>query len=223
MNAVNHSATIRGRKPVAGNLRVSQAGMTLIEVMVSVSILVVVIGAIFGLATALGDAATTQFAKTNASDEARKGMLYVVRDLRQSADFSISGLPAASITYRMATDLDGNGTAVDVGGNLELDAARTITRDLEDLNGDGFGETQLVRIDGATVQVLANGLAGDEDTNGNGELDTGEDTNNNGVLDRGIWFERIGGSIQIALQTRGRNRQGHELMSNMSTVVVPRN
>lgn len=199
------------------------SGMTLLEVMIAVAILTVVMGILFGLATAIGDTAAVQESQTAAYDEARKGMLLMVRDLRQASALSLSGMPGATVTYQVAMDLDGNGVGVDVGGDLELSPARTIERDVDDLNADGLTETQLVLSSGDTCMVLANNVAEDEDLNQNGTLDTGEDANGNGQLDRGIWFESSGNAVEVTVQTFGRTRRGHLLLTSLRSTVYPRN
>lgn len=201
----------------------SNLGATLLELMVAISIMTVVMGALFGLAMSVGDTSRVQEAKMDTFDQARKGILYAVRDLRQSRAFGLSDLPAGMVTYRVATDLDGNGSAVNVSGNIELSAERTLTRDFDDLNADGFAESQLVLSNGDAVMVLANNLLPDEDTNGNGELEPEEDLNGNGVLDHGLWFERAGNAVRVHVQSFGKSRQGHVLSTNMSMTVVPRN
>lgn len=198
-------------------------GMTLLEVMVAVSILTIVMGTLFGLSISLGDTAQVQGAKITSSDEARRGMISATRELRQSANSSVTGLPGATITYRVAVDLDGNGSAVDVGSNIELSAVRTIGRDLTDANGDGVRGTQLVMTTGGTVQVLANNLLQDEDTNGNGVLDPGEDRNLNGRLDHGVWFERTGSSVRVTIETESQSRQGRLIETRLTETVFPRN
>ncbi|NIA14952.1 MAG: prepilin-type N-terminal cleavage/methylation domain-containing protein [Nitrospiraceae bacterium] len=198
-------------------------GVTLIELIIAISIMSIVMGVLFGLAISVGDTSRVQEEKMDAFDQARKGILYAARDLRQARGFGISELPADTVTYRVATDLDGNGSAVDVSGNIELSVERTITRDFDDLNGDGIGESQLVLSNGNTVMVLANNLLPDEDINQNGELEPEEDLNGNGVLDRGVWFERVGSAVRVQVQAFGQSRQGHVLSTSMSTMVVPRN
>jgi prepilin-type N-terminal cleavage/methylation domain-containing protein len=198
-------------------------GMTLIEVMIAVSILTIVIAVLFGLSTGMSDTAQVQGAKITSSDQARKAMIYATRDLRQAARSSISGLPGSSISYRVATDLDGNGSAVDVGGHIELSAIRQIQRDSTDANGDGFTGSQLVLKIGEVTQVLANNLSDDEDINGNGILDLGEDKNGNGRLDHGVWFERDGSGIRVTIQSEGHSRQGHVIQSQLTETVSPRN
>lgn len=203
--------------------RMSACGMTLLETMFAVSIMTIVVGTLMALGTVLGDTARVQEEKTAAFDEARRALTYMVRDLRQAARSSLSDLPFSDITYQVAADLDGNGSAVDMGGSLELTALRTIARDVEDLNGDGLTDSQLVLAHGDTVMVLCNRLMTDEDINENGELDDGEDANDNGEFDRGIWFEQVGGSVMVGLQTYGRSRQGHLLTTSVTATVYPRN
>ena len=215
--------TIEGRLVRCLRGGASTAGMTLLEVVFAVAILTVVMAVLFGLALSLGDTARVQEAKTTTFDQARKGMTYMVSDLRQAENFTLSPLPAETLTYRIATDVDGNGTAVDMGMNLELSRPRVITRDEKDLNGDGITLSQLVLWNGDSAMVLANDVMPYEDLNDNGQLDAGEDTNNNGALDPGIWFERTGSGVRITLQTLGRSRRGHIIQSGMQTTVVPRN
>ncbi len=197
--------------------------MTLLEVMVAVTILTIVMGALFSLSIGLGDTAGVQQVKAASSDETRRAMLTLTRELRQAGNASITGMPGASITYRVATDLDGNGTAVDASGFLELSAVRTIQRDTTDLNHDGQTTSQLILKEGDTVQVLANNLLDDEDANQNKVLDAGEDTNGNGQLDHGVWFQRSGNTVQVSIQTHGETRRGYDLMSSMAESLQPRN
>jgi len=184
--------------------------MTLLEVMVATGILSVVIAVVFSLALSTGDTARVQHARTTAHDEARRALQSVVRELRQAARSSISALPASVITYRAATDLDGNGTAVDVGCTLELSAPRTITPDYDDANGDGVLKDQLVLINGETVSVLANGLFAQRGDEATGSSD-------------GIWFESQGDGLRITVTTFQRSRKGLPIPATLSEFVAPRN
>lgn len=201
----------------------NRSGMTLMEVMVATAILTIVLAAIYGLAVSVGEAASVQHGKLTAHDEARHGVQILIRELRQAAASTLSDLPAGEVTYRIAIDADGNGVAVDIGGNLELSGPRTISRDHEDINGDGLTGDQLVMINDDMARVLANGLIEDEDTNGNGVLDTGEDTNENQRLDHGVWFEPWGDGLRVTVQTLRRTQRGHPLPADMNEVVIPRN
>jgi len=201
----------------------NRKGMTLIEVMMAVSILTVVLGALFTMSTSLTDTAQVQQGLANAHDQARKGLQIIVKDLRQAANFSFTHMPAQAILYRVAYDEDGNGTAVDVGGNLELSTPRILFRDYIDLNQDGILQDQLIMIGGNSIRVLAKNLAPDEDVNFDGVLNPGEDLNGNGRLDHGIWFERSGSGIRVTIDVQWTSRRGRPLIASLSEVVVPRN
>lgn len=199
-----------------------RAGVTLLEMMVVIALIAIVIGMLSGMAIALGDTARVQNVRVTAADEARRAMQVIAQEVRQAAKSTLSNLPASSLTYCVAVDSDGNGYAVDVGGDLELSAQRTIERDTADANGDGVTGTQLILRQGGQVRVLANQVLADEDANGNGALDLGEDANGNGVLDRGVWFERAGNAIRVTVQMSGRTRKG-TLSSSLTETVLPRN
>lgn len=211
-------STVIGNRVWRGN-----AGMTLVEIMMATFILTMVMGILFSLAIGLGDTAAMQDARITTGDEARAAMMGIARDLRQAANSSITGIPGKSISYRVATDADGNGSAVDVGSNIELSSIRTIQRDLADANGDGVRGGQIVRIVDGTATVLANDVIDDEDTNANGILEGGEDANGNGQLDRGLWFERDGSSIRITIDTQNVSRRGHHILTRLTETVFPRN
>lgn len=199
------------------------SGFTLLEILLAVSIMVIVIGSLSGMAIGLGDTARVQGIKTDSGYQARRGMIYIVRDLRHSALSTVVGPPGATINYRVAEDLDGNGTAVDISGDLELSPVRTIGRDLADLNGDGLTGTQVILQTEDGIEVMATDVLPNEDLNNNGVLDTGEDINGNGILDRGIWFERNGSLIEVTIQAGATTRRGRIITFNLTEVVRPRN
>jgi prepilin-type N-terminal cleavage/methylation domain-containing protein len=205
-------------------------GFTLLEMMVSIAVLSAVSVLLLVLSTNLAQSSQIQGAKVTTTDEARSAMLFLAKELRQSAAQSMGAavLPGTTLTYQIATDADGNGSAVDVGCDLELSATRTLSRDFEDANSDGLTLTQLIMTEdlpaGPRVRVIANGLLLNEDTNGNATLDTGEDANANGRLDRGLWFERTGRSIRVTVQTqRNASAQGLPITSGLVETVFPRN
>ncbi|MDX9972108.1 MAG: prepilin-type N-terminal cleavage/methylation domain-containing protein [FCB group bacterium] len=200
-------------------------GFTLLEVMVSVAILGIVMGMLFALSQTLNRTAMGQDAKITAQDEARQGLELIVNQLRQAASASLAGpFPGPSISYRVAGDVDGNGSAVDISGALELLPARTIRRDTDDLNGDRETVGQLVLVDGANVRVLTNGLMPNEDVDASNTLGATEDTNFNRRLDRGIWFERAGQGIRVTIQTQRRvGAQRQFVGTTLTEIVTPRN
>lgn len=204
----------------------NKRGMTLLEVMLAVALFTMVMGTLFMLSQSLGEAVRREDARVTALDASRVGRQAVVSELRQAARMSINWneLPGPSISYRIAVDSDGNGSAVDVQGNLELSGSRIICADTADANGDGIGATQLVLIDGDNVRVLANNLALNEDRNGNGDLDAGEDRNGNGRLERGVWFEPQGNRIILTIQTQHRpGPREAPRVSTVTEILSPRN
>ena len=107
---------------------------------------------------------------------------------------------------------------------LELSPLRTVSLDVDDLNGDGETTTQLILWDGTNVRVLANSLAPNEDANGDGLLDPGEDQNNNGRVERGIWFERAGLGLVVTVETQRRiEPDGPFVVSRLQETVFARN
>jgi type II secretory pathway component PulJ len=200
-----------------------QAGFTLLEMMMVVFLLTAVLGVLFSISLSITDVSIFQMNKSAASDEARRGIEFLSRQLRNASKSSVSALPAATISFQVARDLDGNGSAVDHSGNLELSPAITVCRDTADANKDGVTTTQLVMKDGTKTTVLANNLLPDEDKNGNGVLDAGEDTNLNGLLDHGVWFEKVGNAVRITLQTKATTRRGNIITSTLVETVLPRN
>ena len=202
-----------------------RGGFTLVEVIFVSALLVVFMTTVYTVGANLHETAGIYDAKALAYDEARGGLDVVVREIRQAALAEVSAMPAASLSYRVAEDLDGNGVPLDAKGNLELSPLRTISRDYEDRNGDGLGATQLVLIEGDRVRVLANGLAPDEDANGKGLLDGDKDANREiGVP--GVWFEPCGAGIRVTIRTvrhSSAGKYGHPMTACLTEVVFPRN
>ena len=202
------------------------AGMTLLEIMVTASILVIVSGILLSIGTSIRSAYAAQEAKNLALEGARNALLQMERQIRQASVGTINtaSLPGNTITYRIAEDVDGNGTPVDIDGFLETGALRTISRDTADLNGDGETTDQLVMNTPNGVIVLANGLTANEDVNGNTALDAGEDTNLNNRLDRGIWFEQANGGILVTVNMQKQiGIDGPLMFSTMQRLIAPRN
>lgn len=194
------------------------SGFTLLEVMVSVSIIAIVVGVLVGMSIGLGDTARVRDIKGASADEARRAMIFLTRDLRQASVASLSGAPGDSISFRMAADVSGNGTAVNVGGNLELGPVITVGRDVNDLNNDGLTDSQLIWSDGVNHRVLANNLLPNENPDAAGNWDPAVDDAN-----RGVWFNRNGSLVEVIIQTGGQDRRGRQINFNLREVVRPRN
>lgn len=201
-------------------------GMTLLEVMFATAIFTVIMGTLFTLALGFGDTSDIQNIQATSNDEARKALDTLLTDLRQASRSSINwaNLPGAALQYRVATDVDGNGTAVNVNGRIELGAVRTVGRDTNDVNHDGISSKQLILNTGTSVFVLANTISPDsEQLDANGVFGAAQDTNKNGFLDRGIWFEAQGRGLRITIQTQGVNRRNQIIRSTFQETVFPRN
>ena len=198
----------------------SSRGFTLLEVTVSVAILMVVIAFLYMLSASLSSAALIQEGKTFTQDQVRNAMQVITTDLRQASSTSVNWatLPGATLTYQPAADIDGNGTAVDSGGFLEVDGVHTVQRDATDPT-----RVVLIQPDG-TSQVIATNVLPNEDVNGNGTLESAEDTNNNNALDRGLWFQAVGQTVQITIQAQRRTGSPpRPILSSLIEFVEPRN
>lgn len=208
-----------------------RAGMTLVEVLVAVSIFTIVMAALYTMSYSFGDTAEVQFALSTNMDDTRLVLQEAVSELRQAARQSInmSNLPGNEIRYRIPVDLDGNGTAVNVSGRVELGPERILKLDTDDLTGDGITRTQLILIDtglpaGEQVRVLANYLNdGTETTDAAGVFGPANDTNGNGRRDCGFEVRPQGSGLVLLVQARQHSRKGHDYITELSHFVLPRN
>lgn len=194
----------------------STSGFTLLETTFVVAIFTVIMGITFTMAISFGDSAQVQSLRANSNDAARQLVLQLLPELRQASRSSInwSQLPGSTLTYRVATDVDGNGTAVDKSGRIELGPVVTIAPDKNDANKDGLAGEQAVRIDGEDVTVLCSNLAAEaEIVNGDGTITTVE----------GLWFRPFGNGLEVRLTTEGTDRQGRPYRSTFTQIVMPRN
>lgn len=196
-----------------------RAGVTLLELMISMAILTAVTGVLFTLSLTIGDTARIQNSKINSNDEARRALLAIVPRLRQAQRVSVNTaqFPGDVLSFRMAADIDGNGSAVNVGGALELSGVITIQRDTNDLNGDGLTTTQLIMINGDAVTVLANNLSPDA---GPAPVADGAPAPENTA---GFWVESQNGGVLITIRTQGHSRRGHVIRQEFTELVNPRN
>ncbi|MGC8737027.1 MAG: PilW family protein [Candidatus Hydrogenedens sp.] len=198
-------------------------GMTLIELTMTVGLMAIVMGALFTLSLSLTDTVQNYNATMTATDEARRALQILIPRLSHASRQTVNWneLPGTVLRFRMPTDLDGNGTCVDVSGNLELGNVVTVQRDTQDANNDGMTDNQLVMIQGNNVTVLANHLFNPPEV-GNPD-GTFNDTNGNGRLDRGFFITIDNNTIQVHIDTVGQSRRGHQFVINVEERVVPRN
>lgn len=199
--------------------KVSQRGVTLLELMMAMSILTVVMGILFTLSISIGDTAKLQDVKVVNNDEARRALQAVVPRLRhaQYASVNTAEMPGDVLRFQMPADLDGNGTAVNISGELELGNPVTIQRDVNDANEDGVTHTQLVMISGNEVTVLANQLSPDA---GPEPVEVGEIAPENNA---GFWVEEQNGGILLTIRTQGESRRGTLIRQQFTELVDPRN
>ena len=199
--------------------RISQRGVTLLELMMAMSILTVVMGVLFTLSISIGDTAKLQDVKVVNNDEARRALQAVVPRLRHAQFSSVNTgeMPGDVLRFQMPDDLDGNGTAVNISGDLELGNPVTIQRDVDDANEDGVSNTQLVMISGNTVTVLANQLSPDA---GPAPVQVGEIAPENNA---GFWVEEQNGGILLTIRTQGESRRGTLIRQQFTELVDPRN
>ncbi len=96
--------------------------MPLLRLVFALALVALVLGTIFALAVGLTGVAGVHETQVSTGDGAWAAMRFMVRELRQAAKSSItlgdSTGAQSSITYRVADDLDLNGYAVKLRGNL---------------------------------------------------------------------------------------------------------
>ena len=201
----------------------NKLGMTLIELTMTVGLMAIVMGSLFALSLSLNDTVQTYNTTMTATDDARHALYILIPRLSQASrqTINLNELPGEVLRFRMPTDLDGNGSCVDVGGNLELGDTITIQRDTEDLNGDGLTNNQLVMVQGDNVTVLANHVfSPPESGNPDGSF---TDNIGNGRWDRGFFVIAQDNTLQVVIDTLGQSRRGHQFVIHLEESITPRN
>jgi prepilin-type N-terminal cleavage/methylation domain-containing protein len=187
----------------------SQRGFTLLEMMMTVAIMTIVMGVLAGLSLGIGRTAGAQRAEIAAAEEARWAMETLVARVRSASELTInkSSLPGKVLRFRPATDTDGNGTAVDVNGRMELGPQIAVQPDTLDVNGDGVAARQLLLTQGGTTRVLCNSLrpAGAA------------------PAIRGFWVAVRNGGLDITIETEARDNRGRRYRAALTEFVMPRN
>ena len=217
----------------AGTAKKHPIGVTLIELMVAVTILSLTFGGIYIVARATFVNAAFHDAEIGAQEDARRAVQFMVTELREAMGSSLAGqtLPNDMLTFRIPEDADGNGIPLNQSGYLETIGTVMYTRDWNDMNGDGIGARQLIRVyqsgssvgTAPVVTVLANDIMPNEDANWNGILDAGEDVNGSRILERGIWFDRTGSLLRVTVDTQKTAGAGARVWASITADVHPRN
>ena len=202
-------------------------GFTLIELAISTGALVIMLGALYGIAMGMVTSAKTQDALIMLHQESRLAMQSIVQNLRAAqaptlqtnagGGFAALGNnPVTNLQFQRVADIDGNGTAL----NQDLTTGTTqpfwYTLDLNDANGDGQTFTQLVQLrqDGTVARVLANHISPVVGTNDFYNTPLG-----------GLVFQDVGGgSIQVTLIMRYQpDPTGPTMVTRLDELVSPRN
>lgn len=191
-------------------------GMTLLEVMFAVTIFTLVMAVLYSLSMGFARASEMQEIKITTNTEARRALQTLAPRLRQASRQTVNrgALPGDVLTFMMADDVNGNGSAVNVNGDIELVGPVTIQRDANDVNGDGETMTQLVMIFGNEVRVLANDLMPGQAAAGAG----------NDIPDGvGFWVAPRGNGYEVTVRPQGITQRGQNLSTIMTEFIVPRN
>lgn len=149
-------------------------GFTLIEAMIATAVLTTVSLGLYDINLAMTKSAVAQEHRTLLQDEGRQALQYMARRMRMADAGSIvtvatTGSPTTTfgqastdnITFQTVGDIDGNGLAINVDFSVGLQPAITFALDINDANGDGIAEHQLVEMDaqGNITRVLCSHVA----------------------------------------------------------------
>jgi len=174
-------------------------GLTLVELMIVLLIFSIILGAIFAIMNVSRTSWQTGNVQVEMQQETRKGMDRMLRELRQSGQTIITGVPAngvsySSIAFQIPEDGDNDGDVTDGSGNIEWSAQ--ITYSLGGLDGE-----QLLRTSGGSSIVMANKIIS-------------------------LQFSRAATTpniLEISLQAQKNTAQGTTIQSNLNSQANLRN
>ncbi len=204
-----------------------EAGFTLIEITMALSVLIIVTGALYSIAISMVTAAKTTDSLIMLRQESRLAMQSIVQNLRMAQGVSLQtsfggGLvpmdnnPTTNIAFRRVADMDGNGVSLNQDLTMGLTQVFAYGRDMLDANGDGQTATQLVqfRQDGTVARVLANHISPVVPTADFYNTPLG-----------GLVFQDVGGgTIQVTLILRHQpDPTGPTMVTRLDQLVSPRN
>ena len=204
-----------------------EAGFTLIEITMTLAALLVIVGALYGIAMGMVTAAKTQDSLIMLRQESRLAMQTIVQNIRMAQASSmltdvggafapLDGTPTTTLAFRRVADMDGNGVALNQDLSLGLMPYMSFTRDFNDANGDGQTATQLVQLrqDGTVARVLANHVS---------PVVVRNDFYNTPL--GGLVFQDVGGgTIQVTLIMRHQpDPRGPTMVTRLDELVSPRN
>lgn len=205
----------------------SEAGFTLIEITMTLAALLIIVGALYGIAMGMVTAAKTQDSLIMLRQESRLAMQSIVQNLRMAQAASLQtnagggfaaldNNPTTNLAYRRVADIDGNGVALSQDLSLGLTPTLWYTLDFNDANGDGQTATQLIQLrqDGTVARVLANHIS---------PVVVRNDFYNTPL--GGLVFQDVGGgTIQVTLIMRHQpDPTGPTMVTRLDELVSPRN
>lgn len=130
-------------------------GFSLVEVMVTVLIFSLIFAAVFMLLTGGQASWYTGDVQIELTQEIRKALLTVDKELRQTASSVISDVPAdgdyyISITFRIPKDIDDDGDVISAIGTMEWS---------DNINYSLNANNQIIRTYPLGISVLANNIS----------------------------------------------------------------
>jgi prepilin-type N-terminal cleavage/methylation domain-containing protein len=147
-------------------------GFTLLEMMVTMSILTVVMLGMYSLNDSMTRSSMQQESLAMLRDEGRLSLQYMTRLMRMAQSGTLRSEDGGegavmlgtqsvqSIQFQIVASMDGNVTTINQDFTVGLSPVMEFTPDFDDANEDGFTSTQLVHLDadGSVVRVLTNHL-----------------------------------------------------------------
>ena len=172
-------------------------GFTLVELLVTVFIFAMIFAATFAVLTVGNNSWYTGNEQVQVSQEVRKALLTMDRELRQSRSSVISDVFADgayydAITFRVPEDTDDDGDVIDAAGNVEWS---------DQINYSRNAENQIIRTTAAGTSILANDISN-------------------------LQFRRPSGSpsiVEMYLTSQRSTAMGRQLSANIMSSVKMRN
>lgn len=205
-------------------------GFSLVEVLISITMLGGLLGTMLMVVLGGSAAASTGMARQSIEGAARRALDRIAGELVSAGAETLDPDPLApwgssNLTFQPIDGFDGDvvwgdprsfGLALEEG---ELD-------DGQDNNGNGLVDERVLLYTSDAggpdelVTVLAHGVR----ELAEGELDDGDDDNGNGLVDEeGLSFERTGGRLVIRLSLESLDSNGNSLVRTVQTSVRLRN
>lgn len=183
-----------------------KSGLSLIEILIVVAIILIIGGASFGLLSAGNISWHSSSTALTVEQELRRGIVFMTEELERAGSSVIVGVPADgkgynSISFRVPQDNDGNGNILNkTTGNIEWSNA--IVYQL--VYNASLGSYQLTRTQGSSTRVLANYLP----TPQSFQIKRSQSTPNN---------------LEIELEVQKKSPLGHTINRSISSRVTLRN